>query len=275
MTDTPEKEPIRSRTKPSNSKNKNRDPEPILRAELQIPHSIINACEANNRKKNRFEWWKLGIQAATLAIIGVYTFIAYHQWDITRQALTTNERPWIAVDVAIGGDLKFQKIDGSATIPLIITMTNLGKTPAQKVFKAFKVIPSDTTDVAVEEQKLFKYATEAVKAEPGVPYIGYTLFPAKDTPLVVKETFIISPDDVKVISTTFGPAHAKQLMIFGCVAYRYAFDNSIHRTGFIGTIGIKRNPDNPNVVGLISAITEDISSEQIKILQMLQGFYAD
>ncbi|MGD0663770.1 MAG: hypothetical protein ABSD38_37520 [Syntrophorhabdales bacterium] len=282
MTDTPKKNPVSSKPKNSKPEDESQTTTQVLRAELQIPPSVTEACQTDNRKKNRFEWGKIIIQIVTLGVISVYTYIAYHQWDITKQALTANERPWLAVDVDIGGDLKFQKTDGTVVIPLIIKITNLGKQLAQNVSPEFKVIVSDPADVPLEEPKIFAYATEAAKAKPrSVSFVGHALFPDKDTPWIVGESFVISSKDVKSIKGTFTDTEGpRQLMIFGCVAYKYALDESIHRTGFIGEIGMKPisgvlNGDVLNGVTFINAITKNIPSEQLKIARMLEGFFAD
>jgi len=277
MTDTRKKGPIGSESENDKPKDETQTTAPILRAELQIPPSITNACQANDRKKNRFEWGKLIIEIITLAVISIYTCIAYHQWDITKQALTAHERPWLAVDVDIGGDLKFQKTDRTAVVSLIIKITNLGKQLAQTVIPAFKIIVCDTADIPLEEPKIFEYATDAAKAKPrSVPFVGHALFPDKGTPWIVKESFIINSNDVKAIKGNFtdtkGP---RQLMVIGCVAYKYALDESVHRTGFIGEIGMKPTPDAPGSVLFISAITKDISSKRLKIARMIEGFFAD
>jgi hypothetical protein len=78
MADAPHENRVDSDTEKQKPENESQDATPILRAELQIPHSVIDAYNTEQKKKNRLEWWKLGIQAATLIAIVFYTVIVYH-----------------------------------------------------------------------------------------------------------------------------------------------------------------------------------------------------
>ena len=273
MTDTPKKRPTHAKTKDDGIQGGNRNVEQVSQTDLHIPPSIIDAYEADQTRKNRLERWRLALEAATLVAVVTYTVVAYHQWDTTRQALTANERPWLAVDLDIGGNLEYQKKDGSVVVPLIIKITNLGKAPAQNIMPRFSAVVSNPVDVFSTEEKIFKYVTEAAKVEPrSVPSVGRILFPGKDTQL--KTSFVINSNDTKAIGRDT-PKGFQQLMIVGCVAYKYAFDKSVHRTGLVSEIGMKPTPDSPNVATIMTAITKSIQSRQLKTLEMLQGWYAD
>lgn len=112
MADTPDKDSINSVTKEHQAEEKHQNTSPVLRAKFQIPHSVINNYQTEQKTKNRFERWKFGVEIFTLLVIGTYTVIVYHQWNAMREATDAAKKSANAAKDAIEiakDTLKIQK----------------------------------------------------------------------------------------------------------------------------------------------------------------------
>lgn len=108
--ESPESEP--PSTHPGQQSNES---PPVLRAELQIPQSVIHQYESEQHKQNRREWWKIRIEVATLAAIIVYAIIsgiqanqmhkatdaARKSTDLLRQQLVGSQAANVALRLSI------------------------------------------------------------------------------------------------------------------------------------------------------------------------------
>jgi len=141
MTHTPNKNPVDPENKRNQSQNKEQPPPPILRTELQIPHSIIDTYNTNQYKKNRLERWKFGIEVLTLVVITGYTCIAYHQWKemhtstvAVKEQFRIAKRAWINIT-----ECKFREpLSAKISNHIDLTVKNSGETPALQVIYKYR-----------------------------------------------------------------------------------------------------------------------------------------
>lgn len=119
---------------------------PILRAELQIPHTIVDRYDTSQHKNNTREWWRLLIESATLvfAVLGFWILYqtlcatraavvaaqteagaAVAATDVARDQLRLSERPWVgAYEIILG------KFTPGEQVRVEVVLRNSGKTPA-------------------------------------------------------------------------------------------------------------------------------------------------
>jgi hypothetical protein len=101
MADTPDKDSTNSINIEHQSEEKHQDTSPILRAELQIPHSVTDACHSEQKRKYRLEWWKFCVEILTLLAITAYAVIAYHQWGAMKDAADATKKSADATTKAV------------------------------------------------------------------------------------------------------------------------------------------------------------------------------
>jgi hypothetical protein len=89
--DAPHKDTRSSEGKNTNPEQQQPEIPPTLRAELQIPQSVINDCHSDQKKKYRLERWKFIVEILTLFAIIIYAIITYYQWTTMREATQTTK----------------------------------------------------------------------------------------------------------------------------------------------------------------------------------------
>lgn len=130
---------------------------PMLPAEGQIPPIVIKEYESWKNENKRREWWKIGIEAATLVAVVTYAFIAAIQAMQMRKATEASQKSATSATRAIDlaerqfrldqrAWLTIQKItllrEPGATdnLTVLVSLINTGKTPATFTTKDYTVI---------------------------------------------------------------------------------------------------------------------------------------
>lgn len=149
--------------KNENSRHEADTTPPVLRAELQIPHTIVERYEAyqhtntvQERKRGRVDWARLGVEFMTLVFVILSAWMLYRTLEATQLAAIATKNAADAavssVDVAkktLDFTIENARLDQRAWVgvvkvikpPIIsegthimgVQITNSGKTPARKV----------------------------------------------------------------------------------------------------------------------------------------------
>lgn len=105
------------------------------------------------------KWFTIPMEIAALAI-GFLTFIAVvwagiaafknisllsKQADVAEEQLDLTDRPWLKVELALGGPFMRQQ-DSSVSLPLILTLKNVGRSVASGIDVEFALIPNQWGD---------------------------------------------------------------------------------------------------------------------------------
>jgi hypothetical protein len=151
--------------------------------------------------------------------------------------LVATQRPWLAVDIAIDSELSIN--DKEAVLTVHSTIRNTGHTPAMDV----EIYPHlGNFFISREEQKTFCDNWRNIRKASPHTRGGVTIFPDEwsiSTGYVVgvgKSSFTSSHRNGK-------PFHMLMPHVYGCVIYNFAFDDTIHTTGFNYTICHKKADD--------------------------------
>jgi hypothetical protein len=86
MGDDANKEALKPEPPATNPNQDPQNPAPIMRADLQIPQTVIDEYRYGQTKQDRREWWKLRAESLTLATVICYTIIAGYQGCKIREA---------------------------------------------------------------------------------------------------------------------------------------------------------------------------------------------
>ncbi len=150
--------------------------------------------------------------------------IAQKSNELNSKIFLSTERPWISVQVLIGGPITYD-VNG-LNVSLIFRLQNVGRTPAKNVGINFSLIALDKYDNE-RPNRVQKELCEQAEKIPALLQPVYTLFPGEtiDQPM----------------TTNIGMGEVKSLierdkfispMILGCVNYEFTFESGCHQTGF-------------------------------------------
>jgi hypothetical protein len=219
----------------------------------------INQGEASKERVNASIWNKwlpdplvdytllLTIFTAILATAGVFQFrfliradriaatnaeTARQSAEIAEKSLVAANRPWIKVDIQVGGAIVYNVNGANFTIRYILK--NIGNSPATNVWThptATLMHPNRTEPFSPRDEMRKLIAN--LKGRPPAPF-GFALFPG-DT-AVQDITVSVSNDEIKHATTLIEAIYPT---ILGAVEYRSGFADKPHQTGFI--FEIRRN----------------------------------
>jgi hypothetical protein len=155
--------------------------------------------------------------------------------EISEKTLVAANRPWIQLDVQVGGPITYDVNGANFTFRFILK--NVGRSPATNVWVNLRVIlnyPSDDPKAKGLDarQMLLKEISER-KKQPPSPF-GFAMFP--DETIVQEVKTSVSKDELdratKLIKAIYPTA-------YGSAEYRIGLDAAPHHTGFI--FGVRRN----------------------------------
>jgi hypothetical protein len=169
-------------------------------------------------------------------------------------------RPWLAVDVVAAGDISFIA-NGSATIPLKITVNNSGRMPANDARLDAEMIcpPFGNESLTGSMKRRDEICNEAIRHRFGASSFG-TIFRDKSSELII--SFVLDPQTMAAQVQSLhrpleGDASKRDIWsnspkfiwpsLVGCVTYTFAASGHefIGQTGFV--YEINRIPMGENV----------------------------
>jgi hypothetical protein len=174
-------------------------------------------------------------------LVAIFTLclvvVSYCQLNAIRGQLTAMEadqRPWIKANVEIGGPLQFPP-NGIGILPLKITLTNAGKSPALNIRPAiWAFIPSRTRkDMHAEWQ----HRCENLRAEPlDNPARGFVLFPGDHSTLEEAglgpiSAIAVTSDEIRSAPIDEDGKKILNISIYGCFDYLAPSRELHHQTG--------------------------------------------
>lgn len=215
------------------------------RSKERPPQSSPSADENKwyqKRDPHITDWIIAGATVAMLLVAAVNAWIAREQWeamriqaDLTKQQLIASTRPWVKVDLSVGGDLRFEP--SGTYIKVRFTTKSFGTTPAVgvRVNPAVFLLSPLHGDLIEEQTRICTQGRNPLP--PGPMIAGATLFPGEekiwDIAIQVPQAQIEGVwKDMREfhkdneVYTFFSPT------IIGCVNYRFTFDDTLHGTPF-------------------------------------------
>jgi hypothetical protein len=99
-----------------------------------IPNVVPSPPSDEKAKKTVYvytPWWKTLAEMVGIIAIVAYTIVSYCQWQTAKDTLVASERPWVALDVNIGG--RFTIDASGAHIPVKLILENIGHSPAVRL----------------------------------------------------------------------------------------------------------------------------------------------
>jgi hypothetical protein len=194
--------------------------------------------------------------------------------DVAEKALVAANRPWIKVDIQVGGPIVYN--ENGANITLQYIMKNIGHSPATNVWATPRLIApvlSATNAENFDRREELRRDIAALKSRPPSPF-GFALFPGD---VIVQPITVSMPRDVIKKSTEL--IGAIYPAIIGAVDYRMGFDDQSHQTGFIVDIGRKNIPRPTCIDRWPAAIwvdEGDVPAEEVRLNRSFtDGGYAD
>lgn len=155
--------------------------------------------------------------------------------ELNRKIFIAGQRPWLLIDVQIGGPLHYN-VNG-ANFTFDITITNNGRLPATNVDINLEV---SAPAIGIESQDLVRPKRNAMitrAAHRKKESFGHTVFPGKP----VKQTVSTSVSNAEIARIT---QMAQFIMptVIGAVSYFFAGDDAAHQTSFVYDIVRSKRP---------------------------------
>jgi hypothetical protein len=196
--------------------------------------------------------------------------------DMEKSLIAAN-RPWIKVEIRVGGPIVYN-VNG-ANFTLQYVLTNIGHSPAVNVHVSPRVI---FPVLSMEAESKFNPRAElekiiaAEKARSGPSFFGHSLFPEETITQPI--TVTMTDDDIKLATALIGAIYPT---IVGTVSYRMGLDDESHQTGFI--VEIKRDDtprpstiQNNRWAGAIWVDEGDVPANEVRLYRSyIDGGYAD
>jgi len=154
---------------------------------------------------------------------------------ISREAIASDQRPWVRLKVTLGAALSYTSRDGWR-IGLQYEIQNIGKIPARRVGFVADVVPfmlgyqepegpfHAQTNVANE---LHDFARQTLNARAGGGGFSLLLFPG-DEPKA--GTFVIHKSHQTFANALESARYTGQFIVLTCVIYQSTLDGSWHET---------------------------------------------
>jgi hypothetical protein len=196
--------------------------------------------------------------------------------DVAEKALIAANRPWVKVDIQVGGPIFFDA--NGANFRLKYILTNVGHSPATNVWVIPRVIYpvySATEPGGFSPRAEMQRDIDVLKTRSPSPF-GFALFPGD---VIIQDITISMPQSEIERSTQIIQAIYPEIV--GAVDYRIGFDDQSHQTGFIVKVG-RNNVPRPVTIGqnrapnVIWVDEGDVPAEDVRLYRSFtDGGYAD
>lgn len=189
--------------------------------------------------------------------------------EVAEKTLIATQRPWLSVNMKIGSDFKITEQKATITIKFIVK--NVGISPAFNIFINANIhIMDQKRDPLAEQQKVCR------KRQPA-DNLGYILFPNEH--FIQDVTLSITREEIEQhyrnVKEQMGPNKDKlppiniiniNSAVVGCISYRFAVDESFHKTSFAATIESSSG---------IRITSGDIPANMLSLEPFIYGNFAD
>lgn len=155
--------------------------------------------------------WAVWLLRRTLDHTRIATEAAVAQGEVTRTAIEVDQRPWIHLSVKAKSGLDFT--DTGAEVRALLTLENVGKTPAIGIAIYFEALPSHDGGLPTDGYSGFVRRARLNSAR-NVGPAGMIVFPTKTSNVHV-DLAIPGPD-----GRTFPPGVNIRVCLAVCVTYR-------------------------------------------------------
>jgi hypothetical protein len=151
-------------------------------------------------------------------------------WKAGEKQLIATQRPWVYVErIEIAGDLTFS--DGEGSIPLRVTLKNMGNSPGIRVSVNVKLVASNQIDLLAEQGQFafqFRRTPDRSEVRPEL-----TSWPGDRLvfPIVAWMNSVEMPRFKPFADAS--PFPISLLAIVGCVDYEFSFVEGHHQTALI------------------------------------------
>lgn len=147
--------------------------------------------------------------------------------SLNRDIFESSERPWIQLQITIGGELLFK--NNTVSFPLILNLKNVGRSPATPVVISYQGILYDSKIDPFHLQKLLcgYIGLDPFNTKSYANSRTNTLFPAN-----AEEGFIEVKIKKEIITAKMNEPYVVPLVI-GCIIYGSPFKAGYYQTGFI------------------------------------------
>jgi hypothetical protein len=184
--------------------------------------------------------------------------------------LAQTHRPWVAIDVAIAGPLKYDQ-NRSARVALRFNVRNIGHSPAANVWIEAKTCLDGENDPTAEQKVVCEGFRNRGR---GAHALGYMVFPGEN--LTYDVEIGVEREQIKKTLEKFGATGREWFLpyVVGCVDYQFTFEEGHHQTGFIASL-YRTTPDNPNSRKIFFVDEGEIPTERLRLDRVFFGGYAD
>lgn len=196
--------------------------------------------------------------------------------EIAERAVIAAHRPWVKVDIQVGGPIIYNVNGANFTLKYILK--NIGHSPATNVNVSprviFPILDPEVTENFNPRAELQKHIVELKKRLPS-PF-GFALFPEE---IIIQVITVTMPqDEIKRATKMTGAIYPR---IIGAVDYRIGLDDKPHQTGFM--VEIRRN-DVPRPATIANNRSQpaifidegDVPASEVRLFRsILEGGYAD
>jgi len=188
---------------------------------------------------------------------------------LAKDSLVLSQRPWILVDVSLGGPLRYDQNGMNITLDLVLT--NTGETPAFQVIP--HIVPYIRTQARFDDRAEQTKLAEDVKIRRPSRF-GYTIFPKRG--VSVSWTVTIPHAEIAAAHAEFeGAITFVTPFVVGTVSYVFTLSDKAHQTGIIYQLA-RLNPSNPRITLAIDTAAGDVPREMLALSESsLGGPYID
>lgn len=185
---------------------------------------------------------------------------------LARDEFTASHRPWIAAEVDITNDLKWDANGLSFTVN--VSLRNFGNAPARNVTSNHEVVaPVGTRIDAKAAQAALNDSLKIATEQAGV--LGDVVFPSEREPKKLGLLVSIKRDQIKIYQTenSIGPRTSIPIVVVACIGYRSALTGDFHSTGVV--FSVMRRGESAAVVPV--EIDVDVTADHIGIVRNFCG----
>jgi hypothetical protein len=214
--------------------------------------------EADKHKTQYFSWWRnpsdrfsffLVVFTGVLAVATIWLGCETHKLSAGAEnqikvmqgqldEYKATRRPWIYVQANIAGPVSIT--ENTIDIPIVFTLKNTGTTPGMAVSYDAAIADelSENAPIQTRIKSMCKNAKESPEPHIGDSFFGYTVFPKQDF-TIYDSSFSMDRKHIesayqRLYRDVINPPKRNVFRpeIFGCLKYKFTFEEGWHITPF-------------------------------------------